>query len=134
MKKLLFSTGLACAVNCLFLAKAATLFTVPVLIVTPPQLDFGTVAEQTTATNTFVIENAGGGTLVGRATVASPFKIISGDSYSLRSGEIQIVTITYSPGDAESDVQTVNFSGAKPVTAKVMGKRGPPRSKPLHLP
>jgi hypothetical protein len=134
MKKLLYCIGFACAASCLYLAKAATLFTVPVLIVTPPQLDFGAVAEQTTVTSAFVIENAGGGTLVGKATVASPFKLISGDSYSLKSGEIQIVTITYSPSDAESDVQTVAFSGTKPVTAKVTGKRGQPRPKRVHLP
>jgi hypothetical protein len=134
MKMLLVSAGLACAINCLGLAKAATLFTVPVMIVTPTNLDFGTVTEQTTATNSFLVENAGGGTLVGKVTVAAPFKIISGDTYSLKSGEIQIVTITYSPSEAEKDVQTAEFSGAKPVTAKVIGKRGPPRPKQVRRP
>ena len=134
MKKLLVSAGLACAIHCLCLARAGTLFTVPVMIVTPPELDFGMVAEQSTATNSFVVENAGGSTLVGKVTVAPPFKIISGDTYSLKSGEIQIVTITYTPSEAEKDVQTAEFSGAKPVTAKVMGKRGPPRQRPFRQP
>ncbi len=129
MKKLSVSAALVCAINCLCLARAATLFTVPVIIVTPPALDFGTVAEQTTATNSFLVENAGGGTLVGKVTVAPPFKIVSGDTYSLKSGEIQIVTITYAPSEAEKDLQTVEFSGAKPVTAKVTGKRGPSRRR-----
>ncbi len=67
-----------------WIAEAGTLFTNPVIFVKPTALDFGPVASNTTATNTFLVENMGSGTLVGTATVAAPFKILSGGNYTLR--------------------------------------------------
>jgi hypothetical protein len=104
------------------LAAADTLFTNPVIVVTPMTLDFGRVATNRTATNTFLVENIGRGTLVGTATVAAPFKILSGGDYTLRENEAGILTVTYKPTGAASDIQTVEFTGGGGAKATVTGK------------
>ena len=103
-------------------AEASTLFTNPVIVVTPMTLDFGRVATNTTATNTFLVENIGRGKLVGTATVAAPFRILSGGDYSLRDNEAQIITVTYKPTAAASDTQTVEFTGGGGAKATITGK------------
>jgi hypothetical protein len=129
MKRVFVTAGLVLVLQGLGLVRAATLFTVPVIVVTPAALDFGVVASQTSATNSFVLENAGGGTLVGKVTVPPPFKVVSGETYSLKNREIQVVMIAYSPTGASNDMQMVKFTGANPVTAKVMGRQGQPSPK-----
>ncbi len=104
------------------LAAADTLFTGPVIVVTPMTLDFGRVATNSTATNTFLVENIGRGKLVGAATVATPFKIISGGDYTLRENEAQVITVTYKPTGAASDTQTVQFTGGGGAKATITGK------------
>lgn len=104
------------------IAEASTLFTSPVIVVTPMTMDFGRVATNTTATNTFLVENIGKGTLVGKATVAVPFKILSGGDYSLRENEAQVITVTYKPTGATSDIQTVQFTGGGGAKATATGK------------
>jgi hypothetical protein len=122
MKSLFAAAGLVLVLNGPRLAQAGTLFTVPIMVVSPTAIDFGAVPSKTTVTNSFLVENAGGGTLVGKATVSPPFKILSGQSYALKNNEAQIVTIAYTPSEASNDVQTVRFTGANPVDAKVMGR------------
>ncbi len=112
---------------------ADTLFTTPVIFLTPPVLHFGPVYTNSTATNTIVVENMGIGKLVGKATVPKPFKIVNGGDYSLRANEAQIVTITYKPSGAPLDKQTVTFTGGGGAKAFVTGKpslKPPKRSKP----
>ncbi len=104
------------------LAAADTLFTTPVIFLTPPVLNFGLVYTNSTATNTIVVENMGVGKLVGKATVPEPFKIVDGGDYSLRAHEAQIVTITYKPSGAALDKQTVTFTGGGGAKASVTGK------------
>ena len=104
------------------IAEAGTLFTSPVIVVTPTTLDFGRVATNTTATGTFLVENIGKGTLVGKVTVAAPFKILSGSDYSLRENELQIITVTYTPTGAASDTQTVQFTGGGGAKATATGR------------
>jgi hypothetical protein len=129
MKSMFVTAGLVLILSAPSLAQAATLFTVPVMVVTPTQIDFGAVAQSTTVTNSFLVENAGGGTLVGTATVPPPFKILSDGTYSLRPGEIQVLTITYTPSGGSNDIQVVTFTGANPANAKVQGRlaASPPR-------
>jgi hypothetical protein len=103
-------------------AKAGTLFTNPVLVVTPMTLDFGRVATNTMATNTFLLENIGRGTLVGKATVAAPFKILSGSDYTLRENEAQIMTVIYRPSGAAADTQAVEFTGGGGGKATATGR------------
>jgi len=130
MKKLVTMVGCALCLSALGIARADTLFTTPVLYVSPAVLDFGRVATQATATNTFLIENMGRGTLVGKATVAAPFKILSGGDYSLRENEAQIVTVIYTPSGAASDTQTVTFTGGGGGKATVTGKLAAPGAQP----
>jgi hypothetical protein len=103
-------------------AQAGTLFTNPVIVVTPMALDFGAVATHRTATNTFLVENAGGGKLVGHATVAPPFKVVEGGDYTLRENEAQVVTIIYTPRSALTNIQTATFTGGGGAKATVVGR------------
>lgn len=111
--------------------RAERLLTGPIILVLPASIDFGLVATNKTATNTFLVENAGGGRLVGKASVSPPFEIIEGGIYSLRRNEAQVVTIAYSPRryTGSNDVQIVSFIGGGGTKAKVTGT--PSRGKPV---
>ncbi len=122
MKTLLAGAGIFLFLQGLFLADGATLFKVPILVVTPTVLDFPVATTNGTATNTFLVENAGGGKLVGKATVARPFKIVDGGNYTLRENETQVVTIVYTCKSAGTNVQTVTFTGAAGAKATVVGR------------
>ena len=125
MKPLL--TALTLNLSCFWLLGASSLITNPVVMVTPITMDFGSVKAKSTVTNTFLVENAGGGKLVGKATVPPPFKIISGESYSLKENAAQVVTIIYTPSHASSDTQTVTFTGGGGAKVPVTGRlRGAP--------
>jgi hypothetical protein len=112
-------------------AAADTLFTNPVIVVTPTTLDFGRVATNTNATKAFLVENFGSGRLVGTATVAAPFKILSGGHYNLKENEAQLVTVIYKPTCTAPDAQTVQFTGAGGAKATVTGKPTAPPPKQL---
>ena len=101
---------------------ADSLFKDPVISITPRTLDFGNVAAKTTVTNSFLVENWGGGKLVGKATVPRPFKILSGGSYRLGTADAQVVTISYTPTDAALDTNVVKFTGGGGATVRVVGK------------
>jgi hypothetical protein len=102
---------------------AGTLFTEPIIFVQPAKLDFGTVFPRDFVTNSFLVENVGGGTLVGKATVPPPFKIISGDTYQLKRSEVQVVTVVYTPDLSGTNIEKVKFTGADGLTtAPVIGK------------
>jgi len=122
MKKLLTLAFWALFVSASGIAEAGTLFSGPVIFVTPQVLGFGPVAGTTVVTNTLVVDNMGKGTLIGTATVAAPFKILSGGAYSLRGSEAQIVTVIYVPAGATSDTQTVTFTGGGGAKATVTVK------------
>jgi len=108
-------------------AHGSNLLTNPVVMVTPMVLDFGLVKGGTTVTNTLLIENAGGGKLVGKASVSAPFKIISGGSYSLKENSAQVLTITYTAGRDAADTQAVTFTGGAGGKATLTGRSsGPP--------
>lgn len=117
----LFGTILFAAAFCA--SQAGTLFTSPIIFIQPQKLDFGTVAPREFSTNSFIIENVGGGTLTGKAEVPAPFKIVSGESYVLKRSEIQVVKIVYSPDNSGTNKEVVKFSGSDgPATATVIGK------------
>ena len=132
MRRLFIIAGGALFLSVCQFAEADTLFTTPVLYVQPMALDFGPVAAQAVATNTFVVENMGRGTLVGNVTVAAPFKILSGGEYALRENEVQIIKVVYTPSGAASDTQVVKFTGGGGTKASATGKldaSGPKQSK-----
>ena len=93
-----------------------------IILISPARLNFGAVPLGQSATNTFLVENFGHGKLVGKASVPAPFKIISGEKYSLREKEVQVVTIVYTPERARRDRATVSFSGGNGGKALVIGK------------
>jgi hypothetical protein len=103
---------------------AGTLFTMPIISISPRLIDFGSVPMKTSVTNTLLIENWGGGKLVGKATVPRPFKIISGGTYSLGPSDAQVLTISYSPSGALLDTNVVKFTvtGGAGAIAPVVGK------------
>jgi hypothetical protein len=100
---------------------ADTLFTTPVIVVTPTTIKFGAADPHRAMTNTFLVENAGSGKLVGKATVKTPFKIISGGSYTLKQNEAQVITIAYLPTSKHSSTNLVKFTGGGGAQAKVLG-------------
>ncbi len=110
-------------------ARAQSLFTNPVIVVSPMTLDFGAVPKNHTITNTFLVENAGGGRLVGKVSVPTPFKIIDGVNYSLLRNEAQVVTIVYRPSGAREDKKTVQFTGGGGAKATVRGRLAPQRGQ-----
>ena len=125
MNKLLALAGAVLLLGAPGTASADTLFTNAVIYVAPMLLNFGPVATNKTATATFVVENMGRARLVGKVTVAAPFKIVAGGSYSLKENEAQVVTISYKPTGAPTDKQTVTFTGGGGAKATVTGKPKP---------
>ena len=114
--------ALILAAGCLSVARADSLFKDPIISVRPHAIDFGSVPMKTTVTNSFLVENYGGGKLIGKATVPRPFKIISGATYKLGPSDAQVVTITYTPSGALVDTNVVKFTGGAGALATVTGK------------
>ncbi len=121
MNKLLAVAGGVLLLGVPRVADAGTLFTNPVIYVTPMVVDFGKVPTNRTATASFVVENMGSTKLVGKASVPAPFKIVAGGDYALKENEAQIVTVTYTPSGTTPDKQTVTFTGGGEAKATVKG-------------
>lgn len=103
-----------------------------VVAVSPGSYNFGTVRTNSTQTVAFTVQNIGGGTLAGNASVPSaPFSIVSGGSYSLGAGASQVVTVRYAPTAAGSASQTVTFTGGGGASASVSGTAGAPPTPPF---
>jgi hypothetical protein len=60
-------------------------------------MDFGSIELGTNKSLTLTVQNIGGATLTGTATVSPPFAIVSGGTYNLGSNQSQVVTIRYTP-------------------------------------
>ena len=107
-------------------APASAVFTItvapPAISVTPTTtVAFGSVAVGSSASQNFTVQNTGGGTLTGTASVAAPFSIASGGSYSLTAGASQTVTVKFSPTVAQSYSQSVTFTGGAGASRTVTG-------------
>jgi hypothetical protein len=123
MKKRVLLAGVCVVLGGLCMVYADTLFTHPFIVVSPKKVDFGVVRMKQFATNCFLVENVGSGTLVGTATVPPPFKILSGGSYKVPRNGAHVVTVIYTPDGSPTNVQTVTFTGGtSDVTATVTGK------------
>jgi len=99
----------------------------PTVGVNPTTLDFGTVLLGSTADKTFTLQNTGGGTLSGNASVAAPFSVVSGAAYNLNAGQTQVVTIRFTPTVAGASSQTVNLPGGTGGNITVTGSGLAPR-------
>lgn len=73
--------------------------------------DFGVIAVGASTNLTFTVRNIGGSTLSGTASVAAPFAIVSGGTYSLGSNQSQVVTVRYSPTAAGNHSASLTFTG-----------------------
>jgi hypothetical protein len=93
----------------------------PAISISPGSQDFGAVMVGSSNQLAFTVQNVGGGTLAGTASVSGLFSVISGGTYSLGSNQSQIVTIRYSPTVAGNHSQTVTFTGGGGGSAQVTG-------------
>jgi PKD repeat protein len=82
----------------------------PILQVSPASRDFGSVTIGQTNTLPFQVFNAGQLTLTGTATVASPFLIASGGSYSVAPGQTGTVNVSFIPATAVTVSNAVAFT------------------------
>jgi hypothetical protein len=93
----------------------------PVLSVSPVSRVFGSVAVGSSADLSFTVQNTGGGTLAGSASVPAPFSIVSGSPYSLTAGQSIYVWARFAPTSAQDSTAAVSFSGASGASATVSG-------------
>lgn len=93
----------------------------PVILVSTASLDFGTVLTNTGTNLTLTVQNTGGGTMTGSASVLAPFQIISGANYSLGSNQTQTVTVGFNPTAAGTFSQPISFTGASGASATLSG-------------
>ncbi len=93
----------------------------PVVVVSPSSLDFGTIAAGASTNLTLVVQNTGGGTLTGSASVSAPFQIVSGGTYSLGSNQTQTITVKFNPNAAGTYNQTISFTGGNGTSAGITG-------------
>jgi hypothetical protein len=87
----------------------------PVLSVQPSaSLSFGSVLTNTTSYLTNAVQNSGGGTLVGTATLSSSgsslFSIVSGGTYSLGANQSTNMMVRFSPNAVGSFTNTITFT------------------------
>jgi hypothetical protein len=83
----------------------------PMISVTPSSRDFGNVSVGGAGERTFVIQNVGGGTLTGTASVSAPYSILSGGSYSLTPGQSQALSVRFSPTSTGPSMGSIAFTG-----------------------
>ncbi|HUT37086.1 MAG TPA: choice-of-anchor D domain-containing protein, partial [Planctomycetota bacterium] len=100
----------------------------PQLVVEPAgdvdfgQLPVGTSSEQ----DAYTVRNSGGGTLAGTVSVATPFNLVSGGTFSLAAGASQVVRVRFTPPARTSYSQPVSFaSNAGNASRTVRGSGGP---------
>jgi hypothetical protein len=89
--------------------------------VSPGMLNYGSQASGTSSNQTFTVQNIGGGTLSGTASVSAPFSIVSGASYNLGSNQAQSVTVRFSPANSGTYQQVVTLTGGGGASVTVGG-------------
>src|SRR5882724_1747622 len=74
-------------------------------------VNFGSVAIGGLADQTFTVQNTGGGTVSGTASVPAPFSVVSGGSFNLVGvGATQAVTVRFSPTAAATATVNLTFT------------------------
>ena len=71
---------------------------------------FGTIAVGSSLDRTFTVQNTGGASLSGTASVGAPFRIVTGGSFSLAPGDSQAVTVRFQPTSAGSFAGNATFT------------------------
>ena len=93
----------------------------PNIFIAPTNLNFGALAVGTSSNLSITVQNTGGGTLTGAATVTAPFSIVGGNAYILPAGRSLTITVAYTPTAAGSNAQTIPFTGAAGALAAAAG-------------
>ena len=93
----------------------------PIISVTPASQDFGSILVGITADRAFTVQNVGGGTLTGTASVSAAFAVVSNGTYNLAAGASQTVTVRYTPTAAGSHSTNVVFTGGNGASRQVTG-------------
>ncbi|MBN1673048.1 MAG: choice-of-anchor D domain-containing protein [Kiritimatiellae bacterium] len=83
----------------------------PAIAVWPENTNyFGWVLLDEEATQVFNVENVGGGTLVGSASVSAPFSPGGDAAYTIPAGQTSQVTLAFTPTSAGTHTRTATFS------------------------
>ena len=82
---------------------------------------FAAIPVSTSATQAFVVQNIGGGTLTGTASASAPYSIVGAASYSLGSNASQTINVRYAPTQAGVNGGTVTLTGNQSTTLPVSG-------------
>jgi hypothetical protein len=93
----------------------------PAVSVNPGSLIFAAIPVSTSATQAFVVQNIGGGTLTGTASASAPYSILGTASYSLGSNASQTINVRYAPTQAGVNGGTVTLTGNQSTTLPVSG-------------
>ena len=84
-------------------------------------MTLGTILSGASETGSIIVQNVGGRTLSGTASVGSPFSIVSGGTYNLTSNQSQTVTVSFNPTSAGSYSQNVTLTGGGGTAVGVSG-------------
>jgi len=111
---------------------AVELPTTPVLSVSPASLSFGTVFTGTSVDESVTVRNAGGGTLVGGASVTSAgFSLVGAASYSLGADATALLTVRFQPSVAGPSGGALTLTGAGGATVPLSGNGELPPATPV---
>jgi PKD repeat protein len=105
-------------------ALSGSAVTSPLLGVSPPSYNFGTLATGTTAQATFTVTNSGGASLSGTATVGLPFAVVTNGSFNLAGFASTNVIVQFAPvtpGTWTSNVVFTSTGGSSTSAVSGMG-------------
>ena len=83
-----------------------------VLVVTPPEIDFGAVVVSETRELDFTLANTGGAAVTGNATAAPPFAVVQGGAFTIEPGGSALARVRFAPTSAGTAVGTASFTHA----------------------
>lgn len=83
----------------------------PTIGVGPSAGFFGFIPVGQTSSQTFYVTNMGGGYLIGSASVAYPYSIVSGSQYNLPPGWSQPIVVRYTPGAPATNFSFLKLTG-----------------------
>jgi hypothetical protein len=106
--------------------------TTPVLSVSPASLSFGTVFTGAGVEKIVTVRNAGGGTLVGGASVTGVgFSLVGTSSYSLGPDATALLTVRFQPSVAGPSSGALTLTGAGGATVPLSGNGEVPPATPV---
>jgi len=94
---------------------------VTVIVSPSTTTSYGSLLVGTTTNRTFNVSNVGTSAISVTVSVASPFSVVGGGSYTLAPGQFTNTTIRYAPVAAGNNTAYVTFTGGGYQTRQVMG-------------